>query len=195
MTHPFIVGQGPIFNHQSMTIPEHFIQLDKYVFVQGLDDVSSWWFLTRFQFCFSDKCTFPNAVLIFRALSDYQLYSLYNQLQACHSARQTRNTLCIPSPCRPHTSTKVYPFPTLVNKINKYYLGLPSFPSGHDHNFYFCPHWPMQLLGLFYQVVSTLVKNVSLSLLFHDTWSFGNFCDETFAEDVLTKAVKINKIY
>jgi hypothetical protein len=41
-----------------MTIPEHFIQLDKYVFVQGLDDFSSWWFLTRFQFCFSDKCTF-----------------------------------------------------------------------------------------------------------------------------------------
>jgi hypothetical protein len=26
---------------QSMTIPEHFIQLDKYVFVQGLDDFSS----------------------------------------------------------------------------------------------------------------------------------------------------------
>jgi hypothetical protein len=29
----------------------------------------------------------------------------------------------------------------------------------------------------------------------HDTWSFGKFCDEKFAEDVLTKAVKINKIY
>jgi hypothetical protein len=28
----------------------------------------------------------------------------------------------------------------------------------------------------------------------HDTWSFGK-CDEKFAEDVLTKAVKINKIY
>ena len=27
----------------------------------------------------------------------------------------------------------------------------------------------------------------------HDTWSFGKFCDEKFAEDVLTKAVKINK--
>jgi hypothetical protein len=53
----------------------------------------------------------------------------------------------------------------------------------------------MQLLGLFYQVVSTLVRHVSLSLLFRDTWSFGNFCDETFAEDVVTKAVKINKIY
>ena len=31
----------------------------------------------------------------------------------------------------------------------------------------------------------------------HDTstWSFGKFCDEKFAEDVLTKAVKITKIY
>ena len=29
----------------------------------------------------------------------------------------------------------------------------------------------------------------------HDTWSFGKFCDEKFVEDVLTKAVKINKIY
>ena len=29
----------------------------------------------------------------------------------------------------------------------------------------------------------------------HDTWSFGKFCDQKFAEDVLTKAVKINKIY
>ena len=28
----------------------------------------------------------------------------------------------------------------------------------------------------------------------HDTWSFGKFCDEKFAEDV-TKAIKINKIY
>jgi hypothetical protein len=127
MTHLFIVWQGPIFNHQSMTIPEHFIHLDQYVFVQGLDVVSSWWFLTIFQFCFSDKCIFPNAVLIFRALSDYQLYSLYNQLQACHSARQTRYTLCIPSACRPHTSTKVYPFPTLVNKINKYYSDIWTY--------------------------------------------------------------------
>ena len=58
LAHPFIVWNGPIFNNQSMTIPEHFIQLDKYVFVQGLDDFSSWLFLTRFQFCFSDKCTF-----------------------------------------------------------------------------------------------------------------------------------------
>ena len=58
LAHPFIVWKGPIFNNQSMTIPEHFIQLDKYVFVQGLDDFSSWLFLTRFQFCFSDKCTF-----------------------------------------------------------------------------------------------------------------------------------------
>jgi hypothetical protein len=29
----------------------------------------------------------------------------------------------------------------------------------------------------------------------HDTWSFGKFCDEKFAVDVWTKAVKINKIY
>ena len=29
----------------------------------------------------------------------------------------------------------------------------------------------------------------------HDLWSFDKFCDEKFAEDVLTKAVKINKIY
>ena len=29
----------------------------------------------------------------------------------------------------------------------------------------------------------------------HDTWSFGKFSDEKFAEYVLTKAVKINKIY
>ena len=57
------------------------------------------------------------AALIFRALSDYQLYSLYNQLQTYHSALQTRYTLYMPSPCRPHTSssTKFYPFPTLVN--------------------------------------------------------------------------------
>jgi hypothetical protein len=41
--------KGPIFNNQSMSIPEHLIQLDKYVFVQGLDDFSSWWFLLRFQ--------------------------------------------------------------------------------------------------------------------------------------------------
>ena len=55
------------------------------------------------------------AALIFRALSDYQLYSLYKQLQTYHLACKTRYTLYIPSPCRPHTSTKVYPFPTLVN--------------------------------------------------------------------------------
>jgi hypothetical protein len=47
LAHPFIVWNGPIFNNQSMTIPEHFIQLDKYVFVQGLDDFSSWLFLTH----------------------------------------------------------------------------------------------------------------------------------------------------
>jgi hypothetical protein len=29
----------------------------------------------------------------------------------------------------------------------------------------------------------------------HDTWSFDKFWDENFAEDVLTKVVKINKIY
>ena len=79
---------------EKVDFPQYIIiwYIDNYVFVQGLDDFSSWWFLTRFQFCFSD---ISHAALIFRALSDYQLYSLYNQLQTYHSACETRYTLYI----------------------------------------------------------------------------------------------------
>ena len=49
----------------------------------------------------------------------YQLYSLNNQLQTYHSARQTRYTLYMPPPCRPHTSssTKVYPSPRFLCRL------------------------------------------------------------------------------
>jgi hypothetical protein len=100
-----------------MTIPEHFIQLDKYVFVQGLDDFSSWWFLTRFQFCFSDKCTFLMLLWFFVLCQTINFIACTTSYK--HTIRLAKlGTRCTCHPLVIHilpSSTKVYPFPTLVN--------------------------------------------------------------------------------
>jgi hypothetical protein len=46
--------------------------------------------------------------LIFRALSDYQLYSLYDQLQTYHSARQTRYVLYIRENIQEHWISQIF---------------------------------------------------------------------------------------